>query len=284
MENLVSRNWHRLPFITRSSFPVVHVDTLTGAIVKALEKPGAYIVSDQMTSLCGPDHAQADLVVYPADSPALNRHGGHLPHRGDRPDHEGQAVRFGGADGVSHQGLETERAGPLRCSPGSRCRWRRASGGSCRRGGRRTPTGRPPSPREGPDASAADSEAGASDGRRAHPLLDLVFTVGVASENPPVGYFVFQNTFTYADLILAVFTRAATLLLRPDPIQRVLGRGLSLVARGAAGPGRIGHQLQLAERGLPDAVLRHVPGGGDQYLVPGVWIFLLACEFAFDPY
>jgi dihydroflavonol-4-reductase len=51
MENLVSRNWHRLPFITQSSFPVVHVDTLTDAIVEALEKPGAYIVSDQMTSL-----------------------------------------------------------------------------------------------------------------------------------------------------------------------------------------------------------------------------------------
>ena len=51
MENLASRNWHRLPFINPSSFPVVHVESLTDAIIKSLDMPGAYIVSDQMTSL-----------------------------------------------------------------------------------------------------------------------------------------------------------------------------------------------------------------------------------------
>ena len=46
----------------------------------------------------------------------------------------------------------------------------------------------------------------------------LFFTVGVAPENPPPGYFVFQNSFTFADLILAgVLTRAATFLLGADP-------------------------------------------------------------------
>lgn len=44
----------------------------------------------------------------------------------------------------------------------------------------------------------------------------------------------FQNSFTYADLILAVLlTRAATYLLAGDPIRRVIGRGLSLVCAGA---------------------------------------------------
>ena len=41
----------------------------------------------------------------------------------------------------------------------------------------------------------------------------LYFTAGVAPPNPPPGYFVFQNSFTFADLILAVLlARAATLL------------------------------------------------------------------------
>ena len=41
MENLASRNWPRLPFINPSSFPVVHVQSLTDAIVKSLDTPGA---------------------------------------------------------------------------------------------------------------------------------------------------------------------------------------------------------------------------------------------------
>ena len=34
---------------------------------------------------------------------------GHRPHGGDCPDHQDQAVRLDGADGVSHQGLEAGR-------------------------------------------------------------------------------------------------------------------------------------------------------------------------------
>jgi nucleoside-diphosphate-sugar epimerase len=52
MENLASRNWHRL--LSPSNFPVAHVDSLSDAIIKSLDKPGAYIVSDQMTTLTSP--------------------------------------------------------------------------------------------------------------------------------------------------------------------------------------------------------------------------------------
>lgn len=45
IENLASRNWPRVPFINESSFPVVHVDSLTDAIIKSLDRAG------EMTSL-----------------------------------------------------------------------------------------------------------------------------------------------------------------------------------------------------------------------------------------
>ena len=51
MENLASRKWYRAPFIGASSFPVIHVDSSSDLMVKGLNKPGAYIASDQMTSL-----------------------------------------------------------------------------------------------------------------------------------------------------------------------------------------------------------------------------------------
>lgn len=62
----------------------------------------------------------------------------------------------------------------------------------------------------------------------------LYFTIGVAPQFPPPGYFAFQHSFTFADLILAVLlARAATYLLGADPVRRVFGRGLSLVCAGA---------------------------------------------------
>jgi hypothetical protein len=117
------------------------------------------------------------------------------------------------------------------------------------------------------------------------PYWTLYFTVGVAPENPPAGYFVFKNSFTYADLILAVILiRAAILLLRPDPIQRVLGRGLSLVCSGALlflGGLDISFNFQNAIYLTPSF---------DMFLevAINIWClvfgFLLAYEFAFDPY
>jgi hypothetical protein len=113
----------------------------------------------------------------------------------------------------------------------------------------------------------------------------LYFTVGTAPPNPPRGYFVFQNTFTYSDLILAVLlVRAASLLLRPDPIQRVLGRGLSLICAGALlflGGLDISFNFQNSIYLTPsfDMFLE---------LAINVWClvfgFLLAYEFAFDAY
>jgi nucleoside-diphosphate-sugar epimerase len=51
MENLIAKRWWKAPFISAGRFPVVHVDSLTHAIVRSLGMRGAYIVSDQMTSL-----------------------------------------------------------------------------------------------------------------------------------------------------------------------------------------------------------------------------------------
>jgi len=51
IENLLNRRFSRVPVIIDGRFPVVHADSLANAIVRALDRPGAYIVSDQMTSL-----------------------------------------------------------------------------------------------------------------------------------------------------------------------------------------------------------------------------------------
>lgn len=52
IENVINKAFWKLPFIVKSQFPVVHVDSLSHAVVLSLELPqGAYIVSDQMTSL-----------------------------------------------------------------------------------------------------------------------------------------------------------------------------------------------------------------------------------------
>ena len=113
----------------------------------------------------------------------------------------------------------------------------------------------------------------------------LYFTAGVAPPNPPPGYFVFQNSFTYADLILAVLlTRAATYLLGNDPIRRVIGRGLSLVCAGALlflGGLDISFNLQNEI---------YLTWSFDMALetLVNIWClgfgFLLAYEFAFDAY
>jgi dihydroflavonol-4-reductase len=51
MEKLSLWKWHLVPFINAGRFPVIHVDSLTDVIVKSLDAPGAYLVSDQMTTL-----------------------------------------------------------------------------------------------------------------------------------------------------------------------------------------------------------------------------------------
>jgi nucleoside-diphosphate-sugar epimerase len=234
MENLASRNWHRLPFINPSSFPVVHVESLTDAITKSLELPGAYIVSDQMTSLkdIAESMRKQAWSYVPLMIPLwMIMIGIHLLEaiariirikpfassvqiafltKGWRPD-PSKAIRE-----LSWKPMPLEE-GVKRFLAA-----RRPSGGEAGyavRGSERM-------------RLIARLEQLTAAGLFLYWIL--YFTVGVAPVNPPPGYFVFQNSFTFADLILAVLlTRAAAFLLGGDPIRRVLGRGLSLICAGA---------------------------------------------------
>jgi dihydroflavonol-4-reductase len=51
IEDLVSRKIWRNPTIIDGKFPLVHVDSLADGIIKSIGQPGAFIISDQMTSL-----------------------------------------------------------------------------------------------------------------------------------------------------------------------------------------------------------------------------------------
>jgi len=51
MDNLASWKWWKAPFVGPSSFPIIHIDSLVDVTIKSLDKPGAFIVSDLMTSL-----------------------------------------------------------------------------------------------------------------------------------------------------------------------------------------------------------------------------------------
>ena len=53
MSNLAGWKWYRLPFIHAGNFPVIHVDSLSDLIIKSLGRAGAYIASDEMTTLHG---------------------------------------------------------------------------------------------------------------------------------------------------------------------------------------------------------------------------------------
>jgi hypothetical protein len=285
MENLATRNWHRLPFINPSSFPVVHVESLTDAIINSLDKPGAYIVSDQMTSLKGIARSMRKQAwsYVPLIIPlwiitigihlleAMARITGIKPFastvqiafltKGWKPD-PGKAVRELGwkplplEEGISR--FLAERR-----------------------------------PSRGDEAHTMTGLARVELIARLELLTAaglflywvLYFTTGVAPEHPPRGYFVFQNSFTVADLILAaLLVRAATLLLGGDPIRRVMGRGLSLVCAGAL--------LFLGGLDISFNFQNHI------YLIwsfdmalevaVNIWClgfgFLLAYEFAFDAY
>jgi hypothetical protein len=281
MENLVSRNWHRLPFICQSSFPVVHVDTLTDAIVEALKKPGAYIVSDQMTSLR--DIAQTmrkqTWSYIPLTVPLWFAMAGiYLIEAIAR------IIKVKPFASAVQMAFLTKGWQPNAGRAIAVLAWK-------------------PMPlEEGIRRFLAARRSAHADSSTALPVkglervrliagLELMtaaglflywilyFTVGVAPENPPSGHFV------VADLILAaLLVRAATLLLRPDPIQRVLGRGLSLVCSGALlflGGLDISFNLQHAIYLTPSVNMFMEVAINIWCLVFG---FLLAYEFAFDAY
>ncbi len=62
----------------------------------------------------------------------------------------------------------------------------------------------------------------------------LFFTIGLAPDQPPPGYFAFEHAFPVPDCLMAVVLFVSgRLLLRTDPVQRDRGRALGLVGAGA---------------------------------------------------
>lgn len=53
LDNLLNKRFWRVPFVFKGRFPVIHADSLAEAIVASLSGEGAYIVSEQMTTLRG---------------------------------------------------------------------------------------------------------------------------------------------------------------------------------------------------------------------------------------
>jgi nucleoside-diphosphate-sugar epimerase len=51
IENLLHKRFWRVPFVFEGRFPVVHADSLAEAIIGSMSGEGAYIVSEQMTTL-----------------------------------------------------------------------------------------------------------------------------------------------------------------------------------------------------------------------------------------
>ena len=285
MENLASRNWPRLPFINPSSFPVVHVQSLTDAIVKSLDTPGPYIVSDQMTSLSDIAQTMRKQVwsYVPMTIPLwLIMIGIRLLEvmakifrikpfastvqiafliKGWKPDPSKAIRELDWKPLPLEEGISRFLAA------------RRPSRGDDAH--RMTGTGR--------IQFIAKLELFTAVGLFLYWVL--YFTAGAAPPEPPPGYFVFQDSFTYADLILAVLlARAATYLLSGDPIRRVIGRGLSLVSAGALlflGGLDISFNIQ---NGI------YLAWSFDMALevLVNIWClgfgFLLAYEFAFDAY
>jgi nucleoside-diphosphate-sugar epimerase len=290
VENLATRNWHRLPFISPSNFPVVHVDSLADAIIKSLNKPGAYIVSDQMTTLR--DIAKAMRKQTWSYIPLIvplwfTMLGIYLL---EAIAHVIKVKPFASAVQIA---FLTKGWIPSSSKAVTGLAWKPMP---LEEGIRRFLSAR----RLEHGAAARTSEPAIVKGvERVRVIAKLelftaaglflywimYFSVGVAPESPPRGYFVFQNTFTFADLILAgLLVRAATLLLRPDPIQRVLGRGLSLICSGALlflGGLDISFNFQ-------NAIYLTISIDMLLEVAINIWClvfgFILAYEFAFDAY
>jgi nucleoside-diphosphate-sugar epimerase len=285
IENLASRNWPRVPFINASSFPVVHVDSLTDAIIRSLDRPGAYIASDQMTSLKdiaqtmrGQTHSYIPMVLPMwmvrlgvSVLEAIARTIKVKPFasavqidfltKGWKPDPSKAIRELGWKPLPLEEGISRVLAAR-----------RPARGDETHR---MTGTGRV--------EFIAKLELFTAAGLFLYWVL--FFTAGAAPPNPPRGYFVFQNSFTYADLILAVLlARAAMYLLSGDPIRRVIGRGLSLICAGAL---LFLGGLDISFNFENQIYLTWSFDMALEVLV-NIWClgfgFLLAYEFAFDAY
>jgi len=248
LENIASRNWHKVPFITRTRFPVIHVDSLTGAIVKAIGKPGAYIASDQMTSLGEISQiVRGRIASYvPLTMPVpITKLGVSIL--------EAAARLIGVKPFASSVQLEYLTKGwepspakavreldwkPLPLTEGverylsARSGAREVAAADKARLGAGEATGSINQPRRETLQTIARLQLLTGAGLLLYWLL--FFVVGVAPVIPPLGYFVFQHSFTGPDIVLALaFITAGTWLLSEDEIRRSRGRALSLVCSGA---------------------------------------------------
>jgi nucleoside-diphosphate-sugar epimerase len=239
IENLVSGNWHKVPFITKTRFPIVHVDSLSDAIIKSIGKPGAYIASDQMTSLDEIARTMRGRVAsyVPMTMPvSITKLGVSIL--------ESAAKLIGVKPFASTVQLDYLTKGwePRPDKAIRELSWKPMTLGegidrylSARRGA-------------GDAAYEPTTRAGQATGSRLRTIARLqlltaagllvywllFFTVGLAPADPPFGYFVFQHSFTVPDIVLALaFIRAGTWLLSEDRVQRNRGRALSLVCSGA---------------------------------------------------
>jgi nucleoside-diphosphate-sugar epimerase len=230
VENLVCGSWHKVPFITRTRFPVVHIDSLAEAVIKSIGKTGAYIVSDQMTSLEEIARTTHDRVAsrLPFIMPvSMTKLGVALLEAAAK------LIRVKPVASIAQLDYLTKGWEPSAAKATSELSWKPLTLG------------------EGVDRYlAARNAARGGDTRSISSIIIallqlltavgllgywvLFYSVGLAPEELPAGYFAFQNSFTAPDIILALaFVRAATWLLSGDGLRRRRGQGLSLACGGA---------------------------------------------------
>ncbi len=242
MKNLVAGNWHKVPFITRTRFPVVHVASLSDAVIKSIGKPGAYIASDQMTSLAEIARTLRSRVAssyVPMTMPvAITKLGASIVEAagkliGVKPFASTVQLDYltKGWEPRPDKAIRELSWKPMTLAEGID---RFLSAGSGDALGPRTDQVTGPIDRPGgvPLRTIARLQLFTAAGLLIY--WPLFFTVGLAPPDPPFGYFVFQHSFAVPDIILALaFIRAATWLLSDDAVRRRRGRALSLVCSGA---------------------------------------------------
>lgn len=245
IENLAAWRCTKVPFINAGDFPVVHVDSLTTAIIASLDKPGAYIVSDEMTTLAQLAAALRRQtksyvpLVMPLWLVSMGIVVLELIARLIRVKPFASRVQIAfltkGWQPNPDKAIEALRWYPMPLSEGlRRVLAERAGRGQGPRGTTRTsgPTITQRFQRFHSLKSFAGLQFATAFGLVAYWIA--FFTIGVAPANPPAGYYVFQHTFTAADLILSVlFVRSGLSLMSPDRSLRDRGAHLSLVGAGA---------------------------------------------------
>ena len=238
LENLAARRWYKVPFITRTKFPVVHVDQLSGAIITSIGKPGAFIVSDQMTSLAQIARTlRARVASYvPLTMPVgVTKLGVSILERaarliGVKPFASSVQLEYLTKGWEPSPAKAVRELGfiPLPLADGidRYLAARKASGAGIAANGAESRSKRP---------SALQIIAWLQLVTAAGLLAywPLFYLVGFAPLDATTSYFVFQRSFPIPDITLALaFLRSGTWLLSGDPARVRRGRALSLVCSG----------------------------------------------------